>query len=132
MVQDAERKHDVEPTFAEPGASQIGLHEERSFHAESAGRVRRLGERGARQVGADHPAPPVGEKDRHLSGPAAEIEDVGVLGDRLVEQARQGAPLAPQAQALQGVARAVAGEGRLAVEAPHLVGPPILHRQKMA
>ena len=54
--------------------------------------------------------------EAHLAGAAADLDDARVAGDRMVEQAGEGAALGAGAQPGQAVIGRIAGEGRRIVE----------------
>jgi hypothetical protein len=104
------------------GPPQIGLHELHAIDAEAPRRRGAEQQRGAREVGADDDAIRAREVEAHLAGAASDLGDPRVARNRAIEQAREGAPPGARVQRLQVVARRVAGERRVLVEAAHFVG----------
>ena len=130
VVQDPRAIDHVEGAAPQSGAAQVGLDElhPRAFRIGQPEPPRRRGAQlqgRAGKVGPDHQPVGLGEVETHLAGAAADLDDAGVAGDGLVEQAGEFAALGPGAQGAQGLAGAIAGKGRPLIEQPHRLGAPI-------
>ncbi len=117
VVQHARGVDDVERALAQPGRRRSVSMNCTRVDAEAARRGCPEEERSARQIGADHDAVGARQVQAHLAGAAADLDDARVAGDGLVEQPRELAALGAPAQRGEAVARRIAGEGRVLVEA---------------
>jgi hypothetical protein len=125
VVHDARGIDHVERARLQARLPQIGFHELYLAEAEAPCRRRTEQQRGARQVGADDYAIGAGQVQAHLAGPASDLDDSGIAGDRVIDQSGEHAAFGPRVKGAQVIARRVSRKRRLLVEAADGVGPSV-------
>ncbi len=125
VVQHARRIDHVKGALPQPGPPQVRLDELDPCGPEPPRRSGAQLERPARQVRAHDQPLAARQIEAGLARAAAHLHDAGVVGNGVVEQSGEVAPLGAGAQPLQAVAGRVPWKGSIIIERPDRVGAAI-------